>query len=151
MGRGQQDRVPDSGDLVTTSAATEVARWNEDNPVGTLVRYWRGVRQDEASGVGRIHRAAGLMRDGAEVAWIDTAACAIALSHIQVVPAGEEREAELFGARQAYERTASQLRGRRAEGVQDALRCYDQGMSAAIVEHQALIARIESNYAEVKS
>jgi len=134
---------------VTTSAATEVARWNEDNPVGTLVRYWRGVREGfEPSSVGRIRQPAEL-RTGMPIGWIDTCSGYVALTHIQVVAAGEEREAEVFGARKAHEQTAARLRDIRDTVIHAALDRYDLGMSAAIAEHQALLARIEAAYAEV--
>jgi hypothetical protein len=84
---------------VTTSAATEVARWNEDNPVGTLVDYWRGAREGfEPSGRGRTYTQAGVLSGHTAVVWIDGCSGAIRLTHVQPVNATADLGSEVSNA-----------------------------------------------------
>lgn len=64
--------------------AEEVAAFNQRAPVGTRVRYWRGIRQGAPSGEGTVRHPATVMCDHASV-WITGCAGSIALSHVEVV------------------------------------------------------------------
>lgn len=66
------------------SPAEEAAAFNARAPVGTLVRYWRGVRQGPPSGEGTMRHPATVMSDHASV-WITGCVGSIALSHVEVV------------------------------------------------------------------
>lgn len=71
--------------LSLDAVLAEVDAWNLANPVGTLVDYWRGVREGEPSGRGRTHWNATILGDHTAVAWIDGCSGCVALSHIRVV------------------------------------------------------------------
>lgn len=51
-------------------------------PVGTLVRYWPGVREGEGK-TGRTRSAVGTVGDGTPVVWIEGEAGCIALTHVE--------------------------------------------------------------------
>lgn len=67
------------------SPAVAVRKFNELFPIGTMVRYWRGARQGQPSGKGRINSAASILGEEA-VAWIEGCRGAIALSHVEPIP-----------------------------------------------------------------
>lgn len=50
---------------------------------GTLVKYWKGIKSGEPSGVGKI-KASGDMC-GSEVVWIEGCSGCIAVTHIEKV------------------------------------------------------------------
>lgn len=64
--------------------AEMAAAWNAKHPIGTLVRYWRGLREGEPSGVGKVRHPAQAVSGTASV-WIDGCSGCIALSHVEVV------------------------------------------------------------------
>lgn len=64
-------------------AQREVERFNAQHPIGTPVRYWRGLREGEGT-VSRTRSAAALMSDHASV-WIEGVSGSIALSHVEVL------------------------------------------------------------------
>lgn len=66
------------------SPAEEAAAFNARAPIGTRVRYWRGVRQGAPSGEGTVRHPAMVQSDHASV-WITGCAGSIALSHVEVV------------------------------------------------------------------
>lgn len=66
------------------SPAEEAAAFNRRAPVGTRVRYWRGVRQGPPSGEGSVRYEAHARGDRAAV-WITGCSGWIALSHVEVV------------------------------------------------------------------
>jgi hypothetical protein len=69
----------------TMSAAKLVAKWNEQFPVGTPVRFWTGARE----GIGKMGctRSAAEVLCGTAVVWIYDVVGCVALTH--VVPEGD--------------------------------------------------------------
>jgi hypothetical protein len=67
-------------------AVTEAAAFNNANPVGTLVNYWRGARNGfKPSGQGRTENRAMVLSGHTAVVWITGCSGCIALTHVQVV------------------------------------------------------------------
>lgn len=60
----------------------ELDAWNKAHPVGTLVRYWKDVRQGDPSGVGRTVTEACVLHGGL-VVWIEGCSGFVALTHVQ--------------------------------------------------------------------
>jgi len=58
--------------------------WNAAHPVGTVVRYWRGLHEGEPSGVGPTRHPAQVMSGHVSV-WIAGCVGSISLSHVEVV------------------------------------------------------------------
>ena len=54
-------------------------------PPGTLVRYWKGVREGEPTGYGKL-RLADILSGHTAVAWIEGCSGCVALTHVEVVP-----------------------------------------------------------------
>lgn len=75
-------RLPSSVETAV-QARIDVATFNARHPVGTPVRYWRGLRAG-AGAVSRTRSAATLMSDHASV-WIEGVSGSIALSHVEVL------------------------------------------------------------------
>lgn len=67
------------------SLQQQSAEWNAANPVGTLVRYWRGAKEGEPTGQGHTKHEATVLGDCAAVVWIEGCSGCIALSHVEVV------------------------------------------------------------------
>lgn len=65
----------------------QVDEFNARNPVGTRVRFWRGVRQGEPSGEGVLAHPAQVM-GGAAVVWIEGCSGCVALSHVEAIQPG---------------------------------------------------------------
>lgn len=57
--------------------------WNAAHPVGTLVRYWRGLREGKPSGVGKVRWEAQDVCGTASV-WIEGCSGCVALSHVEL-------------------------------------------------------------------
>lgn len=62
-----------------------VAAFNEKHPIGTIVRYWRGVRAGEPSGVGKTTTEAQMLAARTAVVWIEGCSGCTALSDVEVV------------------------------------------------------------------
>lgn len=60
------------------------AEWNAKHPVGTVVRYWRGLLGGEPSGTGPTILKAAVLGLTA-VVWIDGCRGCIALTHVEVI------------------------------------------------------------------
>jgi hypothetical protein len=73
------------------AAEREAAAFNADYPIGTLVNYWRGVREGEPSGQGETYWQATVLGNHTAVAWIVGCRGCIALSHVQVVKEETQR------------------------------------------------------------
>lgn len=77
-----------------------VAIFNRQHPVGTRVRYWRGIREG-AGLVGFTKSAAGILGDHTAVVWIAGCSGCIALSHVEPldrpVEAGHLESADFTG------------------------------------------------------
>ena len=58
--------------------------WNAAHPVGTQVRYWRGLKEGEPSGTGATRHAAQVMSGHVSV-WIEGCSGSVALTHVEVV------------------------------------------------------------------
>ena len=58
--------------------------FNAAHPVGTTVRYWRGVREGEPSGTGKTRSEAQVLSGHTAVIWIEGCSGCIALSHVEV-------------------------------------------------------------------
>jgi hypothetical protein len=72
-------------DKISKKDAAQVVAFNKANPVGTVVRYWKGVREGEPSGVGPTTHEASLLGGHTAVAWIQGCSSCVALSHVEVV------------------------------------------------------------------
>jgi len=59
-------------------------RWNAKHPVGTIVRYWRGLCEGEPSGQGPTRHVATVV-GGDAVAWVEGCVGCVALTHVEVV------------------------------------------------------------------
>jgi hypothetical protein len=70
---------------VDPAAAQAAADFNAAHPVGTVVDYWRGVREGAPSGRGATNGRAGVLSGHTAVIWIDGCSGAIALTHVRVV------------------------------------------------------------------
>lgn len=62
----------------------EADAWNAKNPVGTRVRYWRGLREGAPTGEAPTRHEAAVMSDHVSV-WIEGCASSINLSHVEVI------------------------------------------------------------------
>ena len=73
--------------MVKSLAVETVVRWNDKNPVGTIVQYWRGTKTPDAppSGVGKTTQPASLLGGHTPVVWIEGCSGCIALTHVEVV------------------------------------------------------------------
>lgn len=71
--------------LPSADLAAEVTDWNDANAVGTVVRYWRGAKSGEPSGVGETVSRAAVLGGHTAVIWINGCSGCIALSHVEVV------------------------------------------------------------------
>lgn len=83
-----RDNYITTGRQVGRSRAAQQAfcdQFNEQVPVGTMLRYWRGEKKGEPSGVGKMHHKATMMGGHTAVAWIEDCSGAIALTHVEVV------------------------------------------------------------------
>lgn len=58
--------------------------WNRANPVGTLVRYWKGIRQGEPSGTGATTCEA-YDAYGTSVVFIEGCSGFVALTHVETI------------------------------------------------------------------
>lgn len=61
-------------------ANLDAAAWNRKHPVGTSVRYWRGVR--EGTGADGRTRSEASVLGGTAVVWITGCSGCIALTHV---------------------------------------------------------------------
>lgn len=61
-----------------------VDAWNAAHPIGTLVRYWTGVREGEGR-TGRTRSAAELLGGHTPVVWVTGPVGCVALGHVEVV------------------------------------------------------------------
>lgn len=59
--------------------------WNGKHPVGTLVRYWRGVKAGPPSGTGKTRTEASIMGRHTVVVWIEGCSGCVALTHVEVI------------------------------------------------------------------
>lgn len=66
----------------------EADAWNAANPVGTVVRYWRGVREGAPSGTGPTYHKATILSGHTVVAWITGCSGCITVSHVEAVEPG---------------------------------------------------------------
>ncbi len=65
-------------------AARKAEAFNRRYPLGTLLRFWRGVREGEPSGVGELYNPATVVSEQV-VAWIKGTTGCIAISHVEAV------------------------------------------------------------------
>jgi hypothetical protein len=56
--------------------------WNAAHPVGTLCRYWTGVREGEGQ-LAKTRSAAGMVGGHSAVIWLEGVSGCIALSHVE--------------------------------------------------------------------
>ena len=70
---------------MTAKAEREVEVFNTAHPVGTRVRYWRGVRKGAPSGEGTTYHPATVLGGHTAVAWIEGCSGCVALSHVEAV------------------------------------------------------------------
>lgn len=72
-------------DLELRVQALEVEIFNLKHPIGTLVRYWRGIREGDPSGEGPTIHPADLLGGHTGVIWIEGCRGCIALSHVEAI------------------------------------------------------------------
>jgi hypothetical protein len=65
-------------------AKLEADAFNARTPIGTLVRYWTGLKEGEPSGTGEIYHESTVVSQHA-VAWIKGCRSCVSLSHVEVV------------------------------------------------------------------
>lgn len=63
----------------------EADEWNARHPVGTRVRYWRGLREGTPSGEGAVRYPAQILCDHVS-AWIEGCVGCVSITHIEAVP-----------------------------------------------------------------
>lgn len=63
--------------------------WNEHHPVGTQVRYWKGVREGDGR-ISRTRSRAQVLSGHTAVVWVEAEAGCIALSHVEETPSHVE-------------------------------------------------------------
>ena len=63
----------------------EAAAFNAENPVGTVVRYWRGIRDGAPSGEGPTTSPVTVVGGHTAAVWIHGCPGFISLSHVEVV------------------------------------------------------------------
>jgi len=73
--------------VASTAADHEALRdtWNATHPVGTVVRYWRGIRETEPSGTGATRSKAWMLSGHTPVVLIEGCSGAVALTHVEAV------------------------------------------------------------------
>jgi hypothetical protein len=59
--------------------------WNAQHPIGTVVRYWRGLREGPPSGSGKTRAAAAVISGHVSV-WIENCTGCISISHVEAAP-----------------------------------------------------------------
>lgn len=74
------------GDKRAETLQAVVDAFNERNPVGTLVRYWRGFKQGPGE-LGPVYRPAIVLGGHTPIVWIEGAGWCIALDHVDDEPA----------------------------------------------------------------
>lgn len=65
-----------------------VEEFNAIHPEGTMVRYWRGVKDGLPSGHGKTRSQAEILSGHTPVVWIEGCSGCIALSHVEVMEEG---------------------------------------------------------------
>lgn len=68
----------------------EVDEFNRLHAEGTMVEYWRGLRQGEPSGKGKTRTAAQVLSGHTAVVWIEGCSGCISLSHVRALEAEME-------------------------------------------------------------
>lgn len=63
----------------------KVEEFNSKYPVGTTVRYWRGEKLGDPSGIGKTNHEATLLSGHTAVVWIEGCTGCVCLSHVEVV------------------------------------------------------------------
>lgn len=87
---------------------SEVAdAWNEENEVGTLVRYWTGPLEGEGK-LGRTRSPAQDIASQQGVVWIEGHAGCVLLSHVRVAERAAENQARAARGKRALEMYAQQ-------------------------------------------
>jgi hypothetical protein len=76
-------------ETMTTKIMTErldlrekINRFNKDNPVGSRVRYWTGVREGDGI-LSKVRAPAEILGNHTAVVWVDGRSDCIALTHVQ--------------------------------------------------------------------
>ena len=62
----------------------EADKWNAKHPLGTVVRYWTGLREGEPTGTGPTRHEAVVMSDHVSV-WITGCVGSVNVSHVEAV------------------------------------------------------------------
>lgn len=65
-------------------AEKEAADFNAKYPIGTMVNYWRGLKEGDPTGIGEIYHEATVVCYHA-VAWIKGCSGCVSLSHVEPV------------------------------------------------------------------
>ncbi len=65
-----------------TAEKKAVEQWNKKHVVGTIVRYWKGLRAGDPSGTSATRSEASII-GGTAVVWVEDEASCIALSHVE--------------------------------------------------------------------
>ena len=106
-------------------AQREADAWNAAHPVGTIVRFWTGLREGAPTGEGPTRAAAAVLSGHASV-WIDGCCGGVNLSHVEVSTDDAETQyttavAALQAARERRDRHARE----REEVLREAAKKHD--------------------------
>lgn len=71
-------------ELKTRKVQDECDLFNQNYPLGTSVRYWKGYKEGDPSGYG-VTRTEAQLLSGRAVVWIEGCVGSIALSHVEPV------------------------------------------------------------------
>ena len=66
------------------SEQQKVAAFNKSFPVGTQVKYWKGLKEGAPTGTGATRSEAELLGGHTAVVWVEGCTGAVALSHVEV-------------------------------------------------------------------
>ena len=119
----------------------EADAWNERHPVGTFVRYWKGLRAGKPSGIGQVRHAAQPMSDHVS-AWIEGCSGSVSVTHIEAGDpdlAAERRDllAELAAERERRERATEDERALCAAVCRAQAFVGDGGVGRVVADHCA--------------
>lgn len=104
----------------------KVAAWNAAHPVGTIVRYWTGLREGAPTGEGPTRAAAAVLSGHASV-WIVGCCGSVNLSHVEVSTDGAETQYVTALAALSVARAKRDVHKHgRAAAMREAAKKYDE-------------------------
>lgn len=86
--------MPTREERAYARAVGEAAAFTAENPIGTPVRYWPGVRDEAQARVSTIRSAAWALLSGQAIVKVAGYPGGIALSHVEPLPKTDESEGQ---------------------------------------------------------